>query len=884
MAGPLLETKLHVPRRRSELVSRPRLSERLHRGLGAKLMLVSAPAGFGKTTLLAEWLAPSLESAWLSLDHNDNDPATFWTYVIAALRTVSPEIGATTLALLQEGQPAPVRLLLTPLINDLGAGTTDLVLVLDDYHVIDSAEVQEGIGFLLEHLPPRLHLAIVSRADPGLPLAGLRARGELVEVRAADLRFTADEAAAYLNGSMGLELSAEDVSALEGRTEGWIAALQLAALSMEGRADASGFIAGFAGDDRYVVDYLVEEVLKRQPGHVQDFLMQTSILDRMNGALCDALTGGDDGRATLEDLDKRNLFLVPLDDRRQWYRYHHLFADVLQARLLDEKPGRVAELHRLASAWHAANGDAAQAIRHAMAGEDFDGAADLVEVEMPAMRRDRREVTLRAWLERLPSEVIRVRPALCNALAGTRLSTGTMDGVDALLQDAQRWLDEPADGMVVVDHEQFRRLPAEVAVHRAGLALATGDVDGAVAFASRALEIAVDEDHLSRGAASALRGLAAWGSGDLETAEAAYAECLVHFEPIGHIGDFFGCSIAHADMRLTLGRLRAAADTFETALRLASRQEGAVVRGTADMHVGRASLHYELDDLAAARRELARSLELGEHTALPQNAYRYRVGLAEVAAAEGDLDAAVDLLDDAARLYVGDFSPNVHPVPAVRARAWLRQGRLADARGWATQQGLSATDDLSYLREFEHVTLARVLIEEGNLDPAADLLTRLAHAAEEGSRWGSVIEIQAVLALTHQLRGDLPAALASLESALLLAEPEGYVRTFVDEGPRMATLLEAAAEREVAPRYARRLLAAFGTTPAPAAPGLVEPLSGRELDVLRLLATDLSGPEIARELVVSLHTVRSHTKAVYAKLGVTSRRTAVSRARELGLL
>ncbi len=890
MADPLLETKLYVPRRRSELVSRPRLSERLHRGLGCKLMLVSAPAGFGKTTLLGEWLAPPAGSgteramAWLSLDRNDNDPATFWTYVIAALRTVTPGIGASTLSLLQQAQPSPVRLLLTTLINEVNADAADMVLVLDDYHVIDSPEVQDGVSFLLEHLPPRLHLVIVSRADPALPLASLRARGELVEVRAADLRFTTDEAAAYLNGTMGLELTHEDVGALEGRTEGWIAALQLAALSMEGREDAAGFIAGFAGDDRYVVDYLVEEVLKRQPEHVQDFLMQTSILDRMNGALCDALTGRDDGRATLEDLDKRNLFLVPLDDRRQWYRYHHLFADVLQARLLDERPGRVAELHLLASDWHATHGDQAEAIRHAMAGQDFPRAAALVELEMPAMRRDRREMTLRAWLEMLPSEVLRVRPALCNALGGTRLSTGTMEGVDALLREAQRWLDEPSDAMVVVDHEAFRRLPAEVAVHRSGLALATGDIDGAVALAQQALALALDDDYLSRGAASALRGLAAWGSGDLETAEASYAESLVHFERIGHIGDIFGCSIAHADMRLTLGRLRAAADTFEKALQLAP--EGAVVRGTADMHVGRAALYYELDDLAAARRELARSLELGEHTALPQNAYRYRVGMAKLSGVEGDLDAAVNLLDDAERVYVGDFSPNVRPVPAVRARMWLAQGRLADALGWVRAEGLAATDDLSYLREFEHVTLARILMAQGSVDQALELLARLAQAAEEGSRSGSLIEIQIVLALAHQLQGDLPAALTSLEAALVLAEPEGYVRTFVDEGPAMATLLEAAAEKEIAPRYVGRLLAAFSTTTrAPAAaPGLVEPLSDRERDVLRLLGTELSGPEIARELVVSLNTVRSHTKAIYAKLGVNSRRTAVRRAQELGLL
>ena len=450
MSTTLLETKLFLPQPRRGLVPRPRLRERLHQGLAAKLMLVSAPAGFGKTTLLVDWMAAVSESsetgvatAWLSLDTGDNDPATYWTYVIAALRTVAPDIGTAALGLLQEPHPPPFQVVLTSLLNDLGAADVDLVLLLDDYHVIDSLEVQAGMSFLLDHLPPRLHVVIASRADPPLPLPRMRARGDLVEVRAADLRFTPDEAAAYLNDAMGLELTPEDVTALEGRTEGWIAALQLAALSMAGRDDVGTFIAGFAGDDRYVVDYLVEEVLQRQPEAVQTFLLQTAVLDRMNGSLCDAVTGQDGGRAMLESLDRDNLFLVPLDDRRQWYRYHHLFADVLQARLLDEQPERVAQLHRLASDWHERNGDRAAAIRHAMAAGDYAGAAALMELEIPALRRDRREATLRAWLESLPDDVLRARPVLCNNLAGARMSTGSFEGVESLLDEAERWLETP---------------------------------------------------------------------------------------------------------------------------------------------------------------------------------------------------------------------------------------------------------------------------------------------------------------------------------------------------------------------------------------------------------------------------------------------------------
>ena len=422
--APLLETKLYVPRSRRGLVPRPRLSERLDRGTASKLMLVSAPAGFGKTTLLTEWLAagPAAPAdqrlaAWLSLDRADNDPASFWTYVIAALRTAAPGVGESALALLQAPQPPPIETVLTALLNDLGATAGDIVLVLDDYHVIDAREVQDEMAFLLDHLPPRLHVVIASRADPALPLARWRARGELAEIRAAELRFTPDEAAAYLNEMMGLQLTARDVAALEGRTEGWIAALQLAALSMQGRDDVAGFIAGFAGDDRYVVDYLAEEVLQRQPDHVQAFLLQTSILGRLSGPLCDAVTGQGGGKAMLEALERGNLFLVPLDDRRRWYRYHQLFADVLQARLLDEEPGQVPDLHRRASAWYQQNGEPSAAIGHALAAEDFGRAADLVELAIPAMRRSRQEATVRGWLEVLPlgvlpDEVVRVRPVL----------------------------------------------------------------------------------------------------------------------------------------------------------------------------------------------------------------------------------------------------------------------------------------------------------------------------------------------------------------------------------------------------------------------------------------------------------------------------------------
>ncbi len=901
----LLETKFYVPRSRRDLVPRPRLAERLDRGSALKLVLVSAPAGFGKTTLLTEWLAagpaaPAGErrAAWLSLDRADNDPVSFWTYVIAALRTVAPGVGDSALTLLQAAQPPPIETVLTALLNDLGAAAGDIVLVLDDYHGIDASDVQGGMAFLLDHLPPWLHVVIASRADPALPLARWRARGELTEIRASELRFTPDEAAAYLNQMMGLQLTAEDVAALEARTEGWIAALQLAALSMQGRDDVAGFIAGFAGDDRYVVDYLVEEVLQRQPDRIQAFLLQTSILGRLSGPLCDAVTGQGGGKAMLEALDRGNLFLVPLDDRRRWYRYHQLFADVLQARLLDEQPGQVPDLHRRASAWFQRSGEPPVAIGHALAARDFDQAADLIERAIPAMRITRQEAKVHGWLKALPDEVVRVRPMLSFAAAGALLTGGEPEEVEARLRDAERWLEEaaatgegslaPPGEMVVADEGEYRRLPGAIELYRSALARVRGDVPGTVRHARRTLDLALTEDHGVRAGAAGFLGLAFWTNGDLEAAHPAWAQCAAGLRRSGQIADIFGCAIAMADIRLVQGRLGEAMRTYEQALQRAAEQDGPVLRGTADMYVGMSEVHRERGDLQAATQQLLRSQELGEYNGLPQNPYRWRVAMARIRQAEGDLGGALDLLNEAERLYVGDFFPNVRPVPALKARVWIAQGRLGEALGWAHEQGLSADDDLSYLREFEHITLARMLLARSQGEPVHEvtrLLERLLLAAEGGGRTGHVIEILVLQALALQVPGHIPAALTCLERALTLAEPEGYVRVFVDEGPPMASLLRAAAKQRIAVSYVRRLLAAAGETEhdSPVKQALIEPLSERELEVLRLLGTELDGPAIARELMVSLNTVRTHTKNIYTKLAVTNRRAAVRRAAELDL-
>ncbi|HEU5104072.1 MAG TPA: AAA family ATPase, partial [Roseiflexaceae bacterium] len=768
MSTPLLVTKLYIPPPRPNVVLRPRLSERLNEGLHRKLTLIAAPAGFGKTTLVSAWLALcGRPIVWLSLDEADSDPTRFLTYLVAALQTIAPTIGAGLLSALQSPQPPPAESMLTALLNEITTLPDHFVLILDDYHVLDATPVDQALTFLLEHLPPQMHLIITTREDPQLPLARLRVRDQMTELRAADLRFTRAEAAAFLKEVMDLDLSAEEVAALETRTEGWIAGLQLAALSMRGRDDIGHLVRAFAGDNRYIVDYLVEEVLQRQPERVRNFLLQTAILDRLHGPLCDAVTGQERGQAQLEALHRGNFFVVPLDDTRQWYRYHQLFADVLAAHLRAEQPDLLAALHRRASVWYEQHGSATDAIRHALAAADFERAAKLVELAVPVMRRTRQEATLRGWLKALPDELIRFRPVLSAVYAGVLLASGELEGVENRLRDAERWLDTtvamparpdaPAGDIVVVDDEQFRLLPGAIAVWRAGQALARGDVAGTVQYARRALDLVPESDHLGRGGAVAFLGLASWASGDLEAAHRAYAEGMADVQRAGYISDAISGAIARADIRIAQGRLHEAMRIYRQALQLAAAQGDPLLRGTADLYVGMGELHREQNDLHAATQCLLSSQEQGERTGLPQNRSRWCVAMARIREAQGDLDGALDLLDEAERLYVRDFFPNVRPVAALKTRVWVAQGRLGDALGWARAQGLSAHDELSYLREFEHITLARLLLAratseraDSSILDAIGLLHRLLEAADEGGRTGSVIEILVLLSLAHQ--------------------------------------------------------------------------------------------------------------------------------------
>lgn len=911
MSVPLLATKLYAPPPTPKAVIRPRLTAWLNEGLaiGRTLTLIAAPAGFGKSTLASAWLADcGRPGAWLALDEHDGDPSRFLAYLVAAVQTIAPMLGASILDALQAPQPPSLDTLLTALLNEITHAPHPFILVLDDYHLVNARQVDAVLAFLLEHLPPPMHLVITTREDPALPLPRLRARNQLTEIRAADLRFTPLEATEFLHQVMNLDLPAQAIAALEHRTEGWIAGLQLAALSMQGSADVASFIQAFSGEHRYIVDYLVAEVLQRQPEAIRRFLLQTSILDRMNGALCEAVTDQPGGAAQLERLQRGNYFLIPLDDTRTWYRYHHLFADVLRARLTAEQPGQAAQLHRRASDWYAQHGALPDAIRHALAGEAFAQAAHLIEQAAPTLRRTRQEAVILSWLRALPDALLSNRPVLSVAYALALLVSGETRGVAEHLRAAERWLAvtplaPTQSGMIVVDAGEFRRLPGMIALARTGLSMTRNDVAGAAVAAQQALALARDDDHATRGGAAGFLGLVAWTNGDLETAHQTFSEGMAHFELDGNVADVIAGAIILADIRSAQGRLHQAQQTYEQGLRLATAQSTFARRGAADMHAGLSELAVERNDLRAAVWRLQQCRELGEHNGFPQNPYRWRVVQARIQQAQGDLDAALALLDAAERVYAGDYSPNVRPVAALKTRIWIAQERLREARAWAQDRSLSTADSLSYLREFEHITLLRLLLADQQCQPterllheARTFLARLLNAAEAGGRMRSVIELLLLQARIDHRCTDTPAALAALERALTLAEPEGYMRVFLDEGAELAPLLRRAAVSGGVRAFAEELLAAFAAesqvmdaaphTPAPPATALplIEPLSQRELEILRLFATELSGPEIAQSLVIALSTVRTHTKSIYGKLNVSSRRAAVKRAGELGLL
>ena len=902
----LMSTKLRPSQARPKLVARPRLTARLEREEGRKLTLISAPAGFGKTTLLVEWLRERGDGegsvAWLSLDEADNDPTRFLSYLVAALRSVEDGIGEGVLSALRSPEPPRIEAITAALINELAALPDEITLILDDYHVIDSEPVHGVVAFLLEHLSPNVHFVISSRIDPPLPLSRLRARNQIMELGAVDLSFTPEEAATFLNRVMGLDLSVEEVGALEERTEGWIAGLQLAALSMRDRKDLSAFLETFSGSHRDVLDYLAEEVLDRQSGQVRAFLLQTSVADHLTGALCNALTGHSDGQAMLERMENDNLFVVALDDQRAWYRYHHLFADFLRGRLKREWPERVKDLYLRAASWYEQNGWPSEAVGHALAAEDYERAADLIERKAGDVWFRGEVLTLLNWLEALPEEAMRRRPTLLLQYAGVLMWVGRLDGVEPLVREVERAVgvreeDSDLPPRLGTDEDLREVLLGGIAAIESWRARLKGEPHHAIALARRALALLPDDDPSLRVFAAFRLAEAYRIADDLEAASAAFAETAELGRAAGH--DYVALEAMGSQARLMLaqGRLREANDILQRVLRLADdRENGAAVPATGEVHVVMGELLYEWDDLDSAEDRLTEGMELAERMGKFDTLIDGYVFLSRVERARGDTESALETVREAERLARRSGVGEAIVEAAVwKTRLYLAGGDLAAAI-FEQERAASAGEVPPPARQMERLGLARMLIARGKHEEALRLLAGLRETAEASRRMGSVIEVLALEAVALRALDEKEQAVSTLAQALSLAEPEGYVRTFTDEGPPMGTLLSEALEARrrdrlnppVSAHYLRKLWAAIqregSADPTPPSAALPEPLSEREREVLSLLAAGQSNREIAHELYVAQSTVKTHVKNIYRKLDTHNRAQALARASELSLI
>jgi LuxR family maltose regulon positive regulatory protein len=937
MSEALLQTKLFIPPVRPGYIPRPRLLERLAQGLHRRLTLISAPAGFGKTALLGAWLTaprdgPRVATAWLSLDKGDNDPARFLRYLVAALQNLAPGLGDGLLGALGGPQPSPLPALLTALINDLAQLSEPSVLVLDDYHLIEAQPVHQAVAFLLEHLPSHLHLALATRADPPLPLARLRAREDLTELRAAELRFTPEEAALFLNESRRLGLEAEQVVALATRTEGWVAGLQLAALSLDrtrqmaGASGVADSVASFAGDDRFVVDYLVEEVLAGLPAPKQTFLLHTSILTRLCGPLCDALMGthartppaashpqapGPPGRAQvafpasgqkiLEQLEAANLFIEPLDQTREWYRYHQLFADLLRHRLQSSQPELLPLLHRRASEWYEHNGHLSQAIDHALAAPDHGRAAQLIARSFrPSFARGEMDTFL-THLEALPEEMVRGEPRLGLLSAWALMGRMQLDAIEPQLQQVERGIRARletggAGGSrpPVPSREEGALLLGEAATLRAVTSSLLGDAPRTVECAHEALALLPEGETFLRGTVVNTLGTAHEAVGELAAATKAFAQAIDLCQEAGNALVALIATSNLGRVRGMQGQLRASARVYHRALAYADSLEQGPVPVVGTSLVGLADLCYEWNDLEKAGQYLDRGLELGRKLGAVEIQVAGALSRARIQQARGSLDRALETLDRAKALagQYGVSASTASSLEAYRARLWIAGDDLSRASRWAAAREPGDLPGLPSRPEPEQVVLARLLLARGRAERAVSMCARLLRTAEAQGRVGSAIELLVLLAAAQEAAHDRSAALISLDRAVSLAEPEGYVRTFLDEGASIAHLLRLSVAAGNESDHARRLLSAFPEPPPPAArggpepaqQGLVEPLSDRELEVLRAIARGSSNREIAERLYITVGTVKWHANNIYGKLGVRRRTEAAARARELGLL
>jgi ATP/maltotriose-dependent transcriptional regulator MalT len=893
---PLLRTKLFIPQVRSNQISRPRLFELLEGSLDKALILVSAPAGYGKTTLLSNWLRETrIPSAWLSLDKRDNDPVHFLQYFLSALHQIVPTVGLDLLDMLHGIQPPPFEALLSLVVNDIDQHPVPCVLVLDDFHVIEAQPILEMLCFLLDHMPHQMRLVLLSRTDPPLPLSRLRVRDQLLDVRLDQLRFTRDEIAVFLNGVMGLELTAPDIAAMEVRTEGWIAGLQLAALSMQSCRDVHGFVSAFTGSHYYIMDYLAEEVLRFQPQAVSTFLLQTSILDSMCASLCHAVvaentTGPADSQARLETLEQMNLFLIPLDAERRWYRYHHLFADVLRRRLEHQYPDQLPELHQRASKWYEQNNFLPEAIQHALEAGDLDRAACLVEQNGCYLLMSGEVHTLLGWIEALGAPA-RVCPMLAIQKAWALTLAGSLDQVDRALQEAER-LVLPAEGA-----PDFKTLLGTIAADRAFLASYQGDISLAVDFARQALEFLPDNEPLPqsmRSVANLILAEAGWMDGNLQQAGQIYAEAIRNCQAASDIPMLITNKANLADILFEQGQLEQAARIYSEILQIALRPDGRRSPSVANVYAKLSGLAYECNDLAAAARAARQCIaicQLWGNAGLHAEAC---IILARVEYALGNLESAQNALRLAERLVDEcRLSPRQTGwLQSALARLWLSQGNPERAADFLLNRGLSiesTKDDIEipYLRGPEYLLLVRLSLQREEYDHALALSRRLLQKFEAGGRMGLVIEVLVLQALAFQAKKDLPQALAILARAISLAQPEGYRRVFLDEGKPLARLLALFISQRTEAGYAAELLSQIRVDPGqvqPPSQSLIEPLSLRELEVLRLIEAGNSNQEIAANLFISIPTVKRHISNIFAKLGVKSRTQALALSKELDLL